>query len=151
MVEIPSEKGNYILVFHLEKRAKQYMHRFNVLDFGPGFYLYCGSAHGSGGIKSRIKRHQSRSSKKFWHIDFIKDRFHLREYWYQVSSEKNECVFSQFLANSKSGNIPIKGFGSSDCRNKCESHLIWFQKETNLDSMFNELNREFGGMIRIHA
>jgi len=49
------------------------------------------------------------------------------------------------------GEISIKGFGSSDCRNKCESHLVWFQKKTNLDHVFIESNSEFDGMIRIYA
>jgi len=126
------------------------MPRFNDVVLEPGYYLYCGSAHGNGGLKSRITRHQTRSNKKFWHIDFLKEDLHLFEVWCQVSSEKNECSFCQFILNQMCGEIPIKGFGSSDCRNKCESHLVKFFQQVDLDNVFNELNSEFDGMIRIY-
>lgn len=150
MDNIPSKKGNYILIFYLEKKIEHYMFRSNDFNLSPGYYLYCGSAHGSGGLRGRIMRHRSRSSKKFWHIDFIKEYFHSLEYWCQVSSKKYECSLCQFLENRMGGKISIKGFGSSDCRNKCKSHLIWFQQTIDLNSTFNELNKEFGGFSRIY-
>ena len=151
MHEIPSKKGNYILVFRLEERTRQNMCRFNNVFLAPGYYLYCGSAHGNGGLKGRIMRHLTRSFKKFWHIDFLKECLHPLEVWYQISSEKNECSFHKILHNLIGGEIPIKGFGSSDCRNKCESHLVRFQQKTNLNHIFIELNSEYNGMIRIYA
>ena len=151
MHEIPSKKGNYILVFCLEDRTRQNMRRFNDVTLAPGYYLYCGSAHGNGGLKGRIMRHLTRSFKKFWHIDFLKECLHSIEIWYQISLEKNECSFCQFLYNQVGGEIPIKGFRSSDCKNKCESHLVRFQQKTNLNNVFIELNGEFNGMIRIYA
>jgi len=150
MDNIPSKKGNYILVFYLEKKIEHYRFRLKDFSLPPGYYFYCGSAHGSGGLGGRIARHRSRSSKKFWHIDFIKEYFRPLEYWYQVSSKKHECALCQFMENRMGGKIKIKDFGSSDCRNKCKSHLLWFQQTKKLNSMFNELNREFGGFSRIH-
>ena len=151
MHEIPLKKGNYILVFRLEERTGQNMSRFKDVILEHGYYLYCGSAHGNGGLKGRITRHLTRSSKKFWHIDFLKECLHPFEVWCQVSSEKNECSFCQFLLNQMGGEIPIKGFGSCDCRNKCESHLVWFQQKTNLNQVFIKSNSKFDGMIRIYA
>ena len=151
MQEIPSKKGNYLLVFRLEEKTRKNMRRFKNVILEPGYYLYCGSAHGSGGLKGRVTRHLTGSFKKFWHIDFLKECLRLFEVWCQVNSEKNECSFCQFLCNQMGGEIPIKGFGSSDCKNKCESHLVRFQQKTNLNHVFVELNSEFDGMIRIYA
>lgn len=149
--KVPSETGNYILVFGLEERTRQNTRRFKDVILAPGYYLYCGSAHGNGGLKSRISRHLSKSFKNFWHIDFLKVCLQPIEVWCQVSSEKTECSFCQFLHFQMGGGIPIKGFGSSDCRNKCESHLIRFNQKTNLDNVFIELNNQFNGMIRIYT
>ncbi len=151
MHEIPLKKGNYILIFYLEERTRHDMLRFTDVILAPGYYFYCGSAHGNGGLKSRITRHLIKSSKKFWHIDYLKEYLYLFEVWCQVSSEKNECSFCQILQNQMDGEIPIKGFGSSDCKNMCDSHLVRFPKKTNLDHVFIELNRQFDGMIRIFA
>jgi len=150
MHEISSKKGNYTIVFRLEERTRQKLHRFNEVVFTPGYYFYCGSAHGSGGLKSRIARHLTKSSKKFWHIDYLKDLLFPIEVWYQASLEKNECSFCKTFHDQMGGEIPIKGFGSSDCKNKCESHLVSFPTETNLDHLFNKLDGEFDGMIRIY-
>jgi len=151
MYEIPSKKGNYILVFRLGERTKQNMRRFKDVILESGYYLYCGSAHSAGGLKGRISRHLTRSSKKFWHIDFLKECLQPFEVWCQVSSEKIECSFCRFLHLQMGGEIPIKDFGSSDCRNKCDSHLIFFHEKTNLDNVFIELNNKFNGMIRIYS
>jgi Uri superfamily endonuclease len=151
MQEIPSKKGNYILVFRLEERTRQNTPRFNDVILDPGYYLYCGSAHGYGGLNGRVMRNLTRSSRKFWHIDFLKECLHPIEVWYQDSSEKNECSFCQFLHNQMGGEIPIKGFGSSDCKKKCESHLVKFHQKTIIDNVFIELNSEFDEMTRIYT
>jgi len=151
MHEIPPKKGNYILVFRLEERTRQNIRRFIDVLLEPGYYLYCGSAHGNGGLKGRITRHLTRSFKKFWHIDFLKECLQPFEVWCQVNSEKIECSFCQFLHSQMGGEIPIKGLGSSDCRNKCDSHLVRFHQKTDLDNAFIELNNKFNGIIRIYA
>jgi Uri superfamily endonuclease len=151
MYEIPSKKGNYILVFRLEERTRQNIRRFKDVILESGYYLYCGSAHGTGGLKGRISRHLTRSFIKFWHIDYLKECLQPLEVWCQVSSEKIECSFCRFLHFQMGGGIPIKGFGSSDCRNKCESHLIFFHQKTNLDNVFIELNNKYNGIIRIYT
>jgi len=150
MHEISSRKGNYIIIFRLEERTRQNLHRFDDVDLIPGYYFYCGSAHGNGGLKSRIMRHLTKSSKKFWHIDYLKDLLFPVEIWCQTSSGRNECSFCKIFHKQMGGEIPIKGFGSSDCKNKCESHLVWFSQEVDLDYLFNILNSKFSGMTRIH-
>ncbi len=40
--------------------------------FPQGVYLYSGSARGLGGLSSRLQRHLLGSSKKHWHIDYLR-------------------------------------------------------------------------------
>ena len=150
MDQIPKEKGNYIVVFTLETEVKFENPRFGAICLAPGYYLYCGSAHGNKGLRSRVTRHMSKLGKKFWHIDYIKEYLRPIEVWYQVSLEKNECHFLQLLHNQPDSNLPITGFGSSDCREGCESHLVFFPFRRNLDQLFlifencfSEIHRAF--------
>ena len=145
----PSGKGNYLLIFNNKNEIKVFIPRFGDLILAPGIYVYCGSAHGKGGLRARIDRHRSRMVKKFWHIDFLKEFLNLEEIWFQESIEKNECTFSNFLVREMGCTSPIKGFGSSDCRNGCKSHLILLPEESDLKEFFNYFVSQFGRMTRI--
>ena len=72
------------------------MRRFKNVILEPGYYLYCGSAHGSGGLKGRVTRHLTGSFKKFWHIDFLKECLRLFEVWCQVNSKKMNALSANF-------------------------------------------------------
>ena len=143
MDQISKEKGNYIVVFNLETEVRIENPRFGEISLLPGYYLYCGSAHGHNGLRGRISRHLSKPSKKFWHIDYLKEYLIPIEVWYQICSEKNECHFLQFLHDQLDGNLPIIGFGSSDCRAGCDSHLVFFPLGKNLDQLFSNLKIYF--------
>ncbi|MBN2734443.1 MAG: DUF123 domain-containing protein [Methanomicrobiaceae archaeon] len=91
--------------------------------FKEGFYIYTGSALGSGGLL-RVKRHFSLAEKKNkkprWHIDYLllSDRFSLLYAVFAETNERLEC-----MAAKKTGGESIKGFGCSDCL--CSSHLFF--------------------------
>ena len=145
---ITEQKGNYILVLKLEKSTEQLIPKFGKIKIFAGYFFYCGSAHGSGGVKSRIKRHLEKESKRFWHIDYIKNHMQLIEVWIQTNLENEECKYCHFLANQIQAKTPIIGFGSSDCKNRCKSHLIWFPLSKNIDQLFTDMSRQFDGMSR---
>ena len=147
---ITGRKGNYILVMSLEKTTNQIIPKFGNVRLLPGYYFYCGSAHGSGGLKSRITRHLNSNSKLFWHIDYIKYLMDFLEVWYQIQSEKNECSFSHFFSKQENAVIAIQGFGASDCKNMCNAHLWMFPKSENLDRLFIGLSKRFDGMLKIY-
>ncbi|WP_163328526.1 GIY-YIG nuclease family protein [Desulfurobacterium thermolithotrophum] len=93
-----------------------------------GYYIYVGSAFGSGGLRKRISRHLKKEKKKHWHLDFIStdSSFKAFEVWV-IEDKKVEC----FLANSISKTEKtITGFGSTDC--KCPSHLFRVSEIENL-------------------
>jgi Uri superfamily endonuclease len=35
--------------------------------------------------------------------------------------------------------VPVKGFGASDCRRNCESHLLYFPEIENADFLVQKL------------
>ncbi len=58
-------KGSYALLVEVNEELRGRWH------LGPGYYLYIGSARGSGGLVSRISRHFSTNKKLRWHIDYV--------------------------------------------------------------------------------
>ena len=107
---------SYQIHIYLKYKTKITIGRFGTYIFPKGFYIYTGSAIKN--IKSRIQRHLSNKKKNYWHIDhFIKSnnakileikKFHV-----------SECKLNKQVV----GSIICKGFGSSDCKNYCGSHL----------------------------
>ncbi|MHA2358418.1 MAG: GIY-YIG nuclease family protein [Candidatus Heimdallarchaeaceae archaeon] len=98
------------------------------IELSRGFYIYVGSAFGSGGLSSRIHRHLRRRKKNHWHIDQVT----MNEYcnFHGVAAflnEKSECIISNYLHNLESI-IPVQGFGSTDCKNSCKSHFFKLDK-----------------------
>ena len=60
-----------------------------------------------------------RSSKtRRWHVDWLLERAEARIHWLRLA-EDDECHLTQ----TTGGRIPIPGFGASDCRSGCGSHL----------------------------
>ena len=52
--------GVYALMFRLDKSATITVGAQGTFDFAKGHYLYVGSAHGAGGLRSRVGRHTRR-------------------------------------------------------------------------------------------
>ena len=92
--------------------------------FPKGKYIYTGSA--KRGLNARIDRHKRNEKKVYWHIDFL-----LAAKSAKVTSvdtfefeEGGECALNQSII----GEHIVRGFGSSDCRNGCKSHLVYIGK-----------------------
>ncbi|ALU11692.1 hypothetical protein EYM_03795 [Ignicoccus islandicus DSM 13165] len=59
-------RGAYMLVLEIER---EYNEKWRLQE---GLYVYIGSAWGSGGLYSRVKRHLLKTFKKpHWHIDYL--------------------------------------------------------------------------------
>src|SRR6516164_10319036 len=85
----------------------------------PGRYFYCGSANGSGGLRSRLARHMRHGKSLHWHIDQLTERGAVTGMW--IVRNGRECDLVAMLAPLP---MPIPGFGSSDC-SRCLSHLLY--------------------------
>ncbi len=84
--------------------------------FPAGDYRYTGSAKRH--FEARIARHLRREKALRWHIDYL-----LLAPGVSVStvlrSPAEECALNQ----ATPGEIVVPGFGASDCRQGCGSHL----------------------------
>jgi sugar fermentation stimulation protein A len=80
---------------------------------------------GSSSLPSRIKRHLRKTKRLRWHIDFLLNANVLvHGFVYAESATSVECEISKSL--SKSSKVLVKGFGASDCKAGCASHLHHF-------------------------
>lgn len=122
-----SSKGTYALVLHLEGREEITVGKLGTFGFPAGYCLYVGSALGPGGLEARLARHRRRDKKLHWHIDYLLEHAQLVEVWSAASTDKLECLWAQAAQEIAGGEIPVPGFGSSDCR--CLSHLIYLARE----------------------
>ncbi|MBE0616011.1 MAG: GIY-YIG nuclease family protein [Burkholderiales bacterium] len=84
--------------------------------FPAGRYVYTGSAKRN--LEARIARHLRKNKALRWHIDWM-----LAAQGVEVAaverSRVGECTLNQTLP----GAILVPGFGASDCRKGCGSHL----------------------------
>jgi Uri superfamily endonuclease len=116
------DKGIYGLVFKTDGCTIR-IGALGDLLFLAGWYIYVGSALGSGGLQ-RLGRHMSlarlRDKRPTWHVDYllISPEFSLVYAVCAISGDRYECLLSSELDGTR-----IFGFGCSDC--SCISHLIY--------------------------
>jgi Uri superfamily endonuclease len=120
-------KGTYALVLRLEGSEEISVGKLGTFAFPAGYYLYVGSALGSGGLEARLARHRRRGKKSRWHVDYLLEHAQLVEVWSIASTDKLECRWAQSARQLPGSEIPVPGFGSSDCR--CLSHLIYLARK----------------------
>ncbi len=114
-------RGAYLLLLHLDRIDGLCLPPSVTGRAEPGWFVYAGSAHGSGGVRQRLSRHFRADKKIHWHID------HLTAMADQSLAlavpDANECDLASRLIGTGVFVSVIPGFGSSDCRN-CASHLL---------------------------
>ena len=87
-----------------------------VFDFPAGLYCYTGSARRN--FEARIERHLSAKKRLRWHIDYLLTAPGVRILDVK-RRDADECLVNQ----ATEGSVPVPGFGASDCRSGCGSHL----------------------------
>lgn len=122
MNRLPSAGGNYVLFLRLSKPAAVHVGRLGKHFFQPGIYAYVGSAFGPGGLRARLGRHLRPGPVRRWHIDHLRSRSKVAEVWWSRTPGNLEHVWTAALLNLRGAVMPVKGFGSSDC--KCPAHLV---------------------------
>jgi len=129
-----SNKGTYALVLLLERKEEIAVGKLGTFVFPAGYYLYVGSALGPGGLEARLARHRCRNKKLRWHIDYLLEHAQLVEVWSITSPARLECLWAQAVQELPGSEIPVPGFGSSDCR--CSSHLIHLARKPVCEGIF---------------
>lgn len=121
-------KGTYVLLLFLERDKDIIIGRrknSSSILFQAGYYAYAGSAHGPGGLRSRIRRHLRQDKKSIWHIDYLRKEAVPVEVWVHAHEKKQEKIRSDALTCMK-GSHPVENFGNTDDM-KSRTHLCRFK------------------------
>lgn len=86
-----------------------------------GWYVYAGSARGSGGIRGRLRHHFRRGKPVRWHVDELTNA--AGEILALAVPDGSECEIVDRLLQSRLFEPALRGFGSSDCSH-CTAHLL---------------------------
>lgn len=155
----PDCKGTYALHLYLSSRCSLRVGRNGIHEFERGYYLYIGSAFGTGGLTARIRHHVRPTDRPHWHIDYLRSVSRLKAVWV-ICSDFGSDFGSDFRSDTRlehpwaaviermpDARIPVKGFGSTDCR--CLTHLFYFLRKPRLN-LFQEALAVKGFTAPIH-
>ncbi len=118
------DKGTYILYLELKSEKRIAVGKLGPTRLAPGCYAYVGRAFGPGGLAARLAHHLRRAASPHWHIDYLRLHVGVSEVWYGRTGPFAEHRWARALSLIRGAEIPIPGFGSSDCG--CPSHLLRF-------------------------
>lgn len=107
---------SYQLWIALRKPVRIEVGRLGEVLFPAGVYVYTGSAKRN--LEARIARHCRREKTAHWHIDYLLAARGV-ELVCVGRSARSECA----LNRATGGEVLVPGFGASDCRKACGSHL----------------------------
>lgn len=125
-----SQRGCYTLVISLGKRKKIRVGKLGRACFPEGTYLYTGSA--MNGLRARLLRHLRRKNKKsYWHIDYLlkSPEAKIDKILIYRGPTQQECRLNQRITRLPRASVIVKGFGASDCRSSCNTHLVYLGKK----------------------
>ena len=92
----------------------------------PGCYVYFGSA--KSGVHERIAHHRAvdRGERRgrHWHVDRLLELPAVRITRAVAHAGADECELCLKRKRRGRFSVPVKGFGSTDCRAGCGSHLL---------------------------
>ncbi len=127
-------RGVYSLIVYIEDTIIADIGVQENVCFQKGYWIYVGSAQGTGStnLKNRLHRHFRADKKTHWHIDYLlKENVELIDAIWSESDKNYEClILSQLIASGDFIPEP-KGFGAGDCKNKCTAHLVSYSTKAN--------------------
>lgn len=100
----------------VDKSVSVTVGKLGSFDLPAGRYVYSGSAKRN--IAARLARHLSPTKKVKWHIDYLLAHPEVKIIGIRLS-EEDECEINQ----NTPGRVIVPGFGATDCRKSCGSHL----------------------------
>ena len=127
-------KGIYVLIIQIDHALSCGIGALGKLAFQEGLYAYVGSAQNN--LELRVKRHQRKEKRLFWHIDYLlnNEASKVIEVYYSAGKKMEECNVSSII--EANGAFLIRGFGCSDCR--CKSHLFNAENFEFLDDIMDQ-------------
>ncbi|MEA4906589.1 MAG: GIY-YIG nuclease family protein [Anaerolineaceae bacterium] len=147
-IDFPTRGGSYAVWLHLDTARRLVVGRLGGVDFLPGEYVYLGSAHGPGGLRARLERHQAGSPRRRWHVDYLRAWAIPRGGLYAAGDENLECAWTQALLRSPRASVAVPGFGASDCSHGCPAHLVYFRHPAHAAAALDALAGEGEQVMR---
>ena len=136
-----SDPGTYALIMaSIEFRCLS-VGRLGSMALRPGWYVYVGSAFGPGGVRARLAHHRKLATKPHWHIDHLRPHTVLQRAWYTFDPARREHEWAGVLLQLPGAEVPLPGFGSSDCR--CPSHLVRLGRQPSFRAFQCEVRSRF--------
>ncbi len=124
MEEPPRRPGIYALIIEVPSPLRVKVGSLGAQLFSQGCYVYIGSAKGPGGLRARVLRHLSAEKRVKWHIDYLlTSGARVFAAVYAEERGEPECVLTPLL-EERGFKHWVPGFGSSDCKRGCRSHLL---------------------------
>jgi Uri superfamily endonuclease len=145
-MELPEEKGTYILIANVGEMKHLKIGSLGEFDIIPGFYAYVGSAFGSGGLKARIGHHLESTAEPHWHIDYLLKVATPVQIWFTTANRKLEHHWADLLENTSSFRVPVARFGSSDYHRSRASHLFYCKRRPLFCWFQDQIRDSFEGV-----
>ena len=125
-IQNPPQGGAYALYLNIRKSMTLQVGSLKEGVFPSGRYVYVGSARKS--IAGRIARHRRLAETKtgniHWHIDYLLTNPGIDLIGEKIHAGRMECDVAREIASMPDASVPVRGFGSSDCRCGCRAHLF---------------------------
>lgn len=115
--------GSYLLLLRTREEVSLRVGKLGDVRFVTGWYVYCGSAHGPGGLQARLARHLRTDKQIHWHVDYLRTIAAVEGVFATESDLRLECTLAAGVGQLPEA-VPVPGFGASDCR--CLTHLFGF-------------------------
>lgn len=133
--------GTYLLIFFLHRACALKVGRLGHFNLVSGFYVYVGSALGSGGLRARLRHHLKPAKRPHWHVDYFSLLTPPKAICAAHGNHRREHDWAMRLGQLPNATQPIPGFGASDCR--CVSHLYYFSTIPSLDKFHQQITECF--------
>ncbi|MGD2066817.1 MAG: GIY-YIG nuclease family protein [Candidatus Bathyarchaeota archaeon] len=153
-INLLAGQGIYTLLLNVHKEVTVTVGSLGKQRFPVGTYSYTGSALGKGSsLKNRVARHLRKEKRYFWHIDYLlaDESVSVDAVVAAETSQKMECEVNLHIKAELGGKVQIKGFGASDCRKSCESHLLYFPDNENIDLLVQNFVEHFSSVSGVLA
>ncbi len=140
-------RGAYLLILEIKQAASIQIKSLGSVSFAPGEWVYVGSAMGNGStsLENRLLRHFRQEKKIHWHIDYLLSAGAMITKALGIESKKHiECLLAQTLSDHDNFLPGPKGFGSSDCRRGCSTHIYHYQGQQPISTSLRKVLEKLG-------
>jgi len=131
------DRGSYLLIVETSRKIPLQAGGLAARNFLTGYHVYVGSAMSE--LSARLARHQRKTKKLRWHIDYLTAKADRIVALPIRSSQRLECGIAKALAAILEPGP--RGFGSSDCN--CATHLFFSPTNPLHNVQFHQVLQRF--------